>query len=147
MVTGWSRGGCLADLARSLSLRLESVAGASLIRTLVSGVGLAGALVAGGALLLAPGEAFACSVCWIADDPLGNGLFWSTLFLASAPFILGGGMIGLVLYLQRRQARSQSPAGEAAEARMVTNLQPWMRDEPTWTLRDRLVQTAREERN
>ena len=146
MVIGRSRRSCLAVLARSLSPRLGSVAGA-IIRTLVGGVGLAGATVAGGALLLAPAEAFACSVCWIADDPLGNGLFWSTLFLAGAPFMLGGGMIGLVLYLQRRQARSQSPTREAAQPYLATSLHPRMRGEPIRSLRDRLVQTAREERN
>jgi hypothetical protein len=49
-----------------------------------------------------PSAAWACAVCWGADDPLGRGLNVSILFLMSMPFLIGGSIIGVLLVAQKR---------------------------------------------
>jgi hypothetical protein len=49
-----------------------------------------------------PSAAWACAVCWGADDPLGRGLNVSILFLMSMPFLIGGSIIGVLFVAQKR---------------------------------------------
>ena len=53
-----------------------------------------------------PSAAWACAVCWGADDPLGRGLNVSILFLMSMPFLIGGSIIG-VLFVAQKRAQGQ----------------------------------------
>jgi hypothetical protein len=53
-----------------------------------------------------PSAAWACAVCWGADDPLGRGLNVSILFLMSMPFLIGGCIIG-VLFVAQKRAQGQ----------------------------------------
>jgi hypothetical protein len=64
---------------------------------------LAGCLVVAAML---PSAAWACAVCWGADDPLGRGLNVSILFLMSMPFLIGGSIIG-VLFVAQKRAQGQ----------------------------------------
>ena len=56
-----------------------------------------------------PAVGYACSVCWSADDPLGHGLFWSSLFLMATPFTLGASIAGVFYFAHRRSRRRQEP--------------------------------------
>jgi hypothetical protein len=53
-----------------------------------------------------PSAAWACAVCWGAEDPLGRGLNVSILFLMSMPFLIGGSIIG-VLFVAQKRAQGQ----------------------------------------
>ncbi len=57
-------------------------------------------------IALHPRGAWACAVCWGADDALAHGLNVSIAFLMSMPFLIGGSIIGL-LYLAQRRAQGQ----------------------------------------
>jgi hypothetical protein len=72
---------------------------------------LAGFLVVAAML---PSAAWACAVCWGADDPLGRGLNVSILFLMSMPFLIGGSIIG-VLFVAQKRAQGQRWSDFAAK--------------------------------
>ena len=57
-------------------------------------------------MAMLPSAAWACAVCWGADDPLGRGLNVSILFLMSMPFLIGGSIIG-VLFVAHKRAQGQ----------------------------------------
>ena len=57
-------------------------------------------------MAMLPSAAWACAVCWGADDPLGRGLNVSILFLMSMPFLIGGSIIG-VLFVAQKRAQGQ----------------------------------------
>lgn len=62
------------------------------------------------AVVMLPSAAWACTVCWGADDPLGRGLNVSILFLMSMPFLIGGSIIGVLVVAQKRAQGQRWPA-------------------------------------
>jgi hypothetical protein len=68
-------------------------------------------------LSVLPSPAQGCAMCQAvlppAGDPLARGMFWSVLFLLSAPFAVGAAIGGWLLYQYWRAAhphRSESSA-------------------------------------
>jgi hypothetical protein len=71
---------------------------------------------AAGALLLAPGAARACAVCYgAASDPVLDGSRWSVVFLLVLTYLLLGGG-GVLFVLARRSARRAAAADRGALA-------------------------------
>lgn len=58
-----------------------------------------------------PSLVWACAVCGGGDDAFTQAMNTSILFLMTMPFVIGGGIIG-VLFMAERRARGQRwPAG------------------------------------
>ncbi|HXG22186.1 MAG TPA: hypothetical protein VNN62_24340 [Methylomirabilota bacterium] len=62
-------------------------------------------------VLLAPAQG--CAICQTvlpqANEPLARGMFWSVLFLLSAPFAVGAVIGGWLLYQYRRANHTHRP--------------------------------------
>ena len=58
---------------------------------------------------LPPATAWACAVCWGANDALAHGLNVSIAFLMSMPFLISGTIMG-VLYFTYKRAHGQPGA-------------------------------------
>lgn len=58
-----------------------------------------------------PSFAYACAMCQAvlpqANDPLARGMFWSVLFLLTAPFAVGATIGGWLFWQYRRAAHGR----------------------------------------
>ena len=70
-------------------------------------------LIVGALALMLPAEVLAqgCAMCQTVmphgNDPMARGMFWSVLFLMTAPFAVGASIGGWLFYQYRSSRRAQ----------------------------------------